>query len=66
VWPSVKIKPKRLNFFTLAVQQDVTGGYFVPDIKRLKKAAKQIERKLLSLAGASADAKVVNISERRA
>jgi hypothetical protein len=48
------------------MQQDVTGGYFAPDIERLRGAAEKIERKLLTLAGASADAKVININERRA
>ncbi len=55
-----------LNHSRKAMQQDVTGGYFVPDIKRLRGAAKKIEKKLLTLAGANADAKVININERRA
>ena len=55
-----------LNHSRKAMQQDVTGGYFAPDIERLRGAAEKIERKLLTLAGASADAKVININERRA
>jgi integrase len=55
-----------LNHSRKAMQQDVTGGYFVPDIKRLRGAAKKIEQRLLTLAGVSADAKVININERRA
>ena len=55
-----------LNHSRKAMQQDVTGGYFAPDIERLRTAAEKIERKLLTLAGASADAKIINLSERRA
>ena len=54
-----------LNHSRKAMQQDVTGGYFVPDIERLKKAAKRIEAKLLDLAGINDGAKIINISRRR-
>ncbi|MFB3145943.1 MAG: tyrosine-type recombinase/integrase [Nitrospirales bacterium] len=41
---------------------DVTGGYIIPDVERLRKPMQKIEDKLLTLAGARGAGKVVPLS----